>query len=227
VWRRGTFERANYDFPGPFAGKPIVPAILERDGAVRRRSSKIIEGLDPNLRRAFMRENVEPGAKLMTDMGATRMTDFVLHFIDHAEEYVRGKVHANGVENFWSLLRRGLSATYVSVEPHHLRAYVDEQAFRFNERKDDEAGRFVKALSQVKRTKLDLQGTGSRHDGASEASKSDHYSNRSEDNGNGRGRGEEARLAAPTLVASSFLRSAGYLLDGAEHWQFAQLKALA
>ncbi|MGP0084383.1 MAG: transposase [Steroidobacteraceae bacterium] len=55
--------------------------------------------------------------------------------IDHAETYVQGNVHTNGVENFWSLLKRGLKGTYVSVEPFHLARYLDEQAFRFNERK--------------------------------------------------------------------------------------------
>jgi len=137
--------------PGPFAGKSIVTAVLERDGEVR---AQIIEDLDPNVRRAFIRESAEKGSKLMTDMGATRMTDFVHQFIDHAEEYVRGEVHTNGVENFWSLLKRGLSGTYVSVEPFHLTAYVDEQAFRFNSRKDDDGGRFVKTLSQVSGRRL-------------------------------------------------------------------------
>jgi hypothetical protein len=75
-------------------------------------------------------------------------------FIDHAEEYVRGEVHTNGVENFWSLLKRGLSGTYVSVEPFHLTACVDEQAFRFNTRKDDDGDRFVRALSQVSGRRL-------------------------------------------------------------------------
>lgn len=137
--------------PGPFAGKSIVSAVLERDGEVR---AQIIEDLDPEVRRAFMRENIEPGAKLMTDMGATKMTCFVHQFIDHAEEYVRGEVHTNGIENFWSLLKRGIGGTYVSVEPFHLIAYVDEQAFRFNARKDDDGGRFVRALSQVSGRRL-------------------------------------------------------------------------
>ena len=55
--------------------------------------------------------------------------------VDHAVEYVRGEVHTNGMENFWSLLKRGLNGTYVSVEPFHLFRYVDEQAFRYNNRK--------------------------------------------------------------------------------------------
>lgn len=60
----------------------------------------------------------------------------VHEFIDHAVCYVNGKIHTNGLENFWSLLKRGLNGTYVSVEPFHLFRYLDEQAFRFNNRKD-------------------------------------------------------------------------------------------
>jgi hypothetical protein len=58
--------------------------------------------------------------------------------VDHAVEYVRGKVHANGLENFWSLVKRGLNGTYVSIEPFHLFRYLDEQAFRYNSPKDEE-----------------------------------------------------------------------------------------
>jgi hypothetical protein len=66
--------------------------------------------------------------------------------IDHAESYVRGKVHTNGLENFWSLLKRAIKGTYVNVEPFHLFRYLDEQAFRFNERGDNDGGRFLKAV---------------------------------------------------------------------------------
>src|SRR5437016_8215345 len=74
--------------------------------------------------------------------------------IDHAECYAKGRVHTNGLENFWSLLKRGLGGTYVSVEPFHLFRYVDEQAFRYNNRatKDNpltDADRFQYALSQI------------------------------------------------------------------------------
>ncbi len=75
--------------------------------------------------------------------------DYVHQFVNHAEEYVRGNVHTNGIENFWSLLKRGLKGTYVSVEPFHLFRYLDEQAFRYNERKDNDGGRFMRVLSQV------------------------------------------------------------------------------
>lgn len=68
----------------------------------------------------------------------------------HANEYVRGHIHTNGIENFWSLLKRGLTGTYIAVEPFHLQAYVAEQVFRFNNRKDmNDGARFVKVLSQV------------------------------------------------------------------------------
>ena len=77
------------------------------------------------------------------------MTDFAHQFIDHAEECVLGEVHTKGIENFWSLLKRGLSGTYISVEPFHLTAYVDEQAFRFNNCKTDDGDRFVKALAMT------------------------------------------------------------------------------
>ena len=54
--------------------------------------------------------------------------------INHTEKYVRGRVHTNGIENFWSLLKRGIGGTYVAVEPFHLDRYVDEQVFRYNNR---------------------------------------------------------------------------------------------
>lgn len=83
------------------------------------------------------------------------MTDFQHQFVDHAVEYVNGNVHTNGMENFWSLLKRALGGTYVSVEPFHLFRYLDEQAFRFNNRKDadgeplNDSDRFVIAMRQI------------------------------------------------------------------------------
>ena len=72
------------------------------------------------------------------------------HFvIDHAEKYADGQVHTNGLENFWSLLKRAIRGTYVSVEPFHLFRYLDEQCYRFNRRKLDDAGRFFLALFGV------------------------------------------------------------------------------
>jgi transposase-like protein len=136
---------------GPFVGKTIVSAVLERDGSVR---AQVLEDLNSDLRREFVRENVEEGSKFMSDMLSTRFTEFVHQFINHAHEYVRGEVHTNSVENFWSLLKRGLRGTYVSVEPFHLSAYVDEQCFRFNNRKANDGERFVRALSQIPTARL-------------------------------------------------------------------------
>jgi hypothetical protein len=69
--------------------------------------------------------------------------------IDHAERYVDGQIHTNGLENYWSLLKRTIGGTYVSVEPFHLFRYLDEQAFRFNERGGKDADRFDQLLKQV------------------------------------------------------------------------------
>ena len=69
--------------------------------------------------------------------------------MNHAEEYVRGNVHTNGIENFWALLKRGLKGTYISVEPFHLFRYLDEEPFRYNNRKIADGARFTQALSSV------------------------------------------------------------------------------
>lgn len=74
---------------------------------------------------------------------------YVHHVIDHAEAYADGQVHTNGLENFWSLLKRAIKGTYVSVEPFHLFRYLDEQAFRFNERGGSDASRFALALKGI------------------------------------------------------------------------------
>jgi len=77
-------------------------------------------------------------------------SDYEHKVIDHAERYVDGRVHTNGLENFWSLLKRGLKGTYVSVEPFHLFRYLDEQSFRYNYREDlNDRDRFDLAVSQV------------------------------------------------------------------------------
>ena len=79
---------------------------------------------------------------------------YVHNVIDHAEAYVDGQVHTNGLENFWSLLKRTLKGTYISVEPFHLGRYVDEQAFRFNEREGTDSDRFSAALRGIIGRKL-------------------------------------------------------------------------
>lgn len=135
-------------------GKTLVQAVLERDGEIR---AQIIYNTTTAERMAFLKQNVEDGARLMTDEGYQDRAfdaEFVHQFVNHEVKYVEGNVHTNGVENFWSLLSRTLHGTYVAVEPFHLSAYVDEQAFRFNNRKDNDAGRFLKALAMFPSARL-------------------------------------------------------------------------
>jgi transposase-like protein len=135
-------------------GKTIVQAVVERNGDVR---AQILENVSLKPRLDFLKANVEEGAKLMTDEGYDSPQfgeNFVHDFVNHEIEYVRGSVDTNNVENFWALLQRGLNGTYISVEPFHLSAYVDEQSFRFNNRKDNDSGRFVKALALVPTARL-------------------------------------------------------------------------
>jgi len=132
-----------------FVGKVAVMGLLERHGEVRLQ-------VVPNTRRAslgpIVKENIETGANVYSDNlpSYRNLNDEYIHqVIDHAVEYVRGNVHTNGIENFWSLLKRSLKGTYVSVEPFHLFRYLDEQAFRFNKRKATDFERFVEVVSMV------------------------------------------------------------------------------
>ncbi len=136
---------------GP-VGKAIVMGVLQRNtmedipGTARKRSKQdsqvrpiVLAEVRKTDTDAHIKENVATDAAgVFTDDGQhyRYLPDYAHEFIDHAEAYVRGRVHTNGIENFWSLLKRSLAGTYVSVEPFHLSAYVNEQAFRFNNRKD-------------------------------------------------------------------------------------------
>ena len=110
----------------------------------------------PNARRqtiqAEVRQHVAAGSHVFTDALLSYNglnSDYVHEAIDHAREYVRGNVHTNGLENFWCLLKRCFKGTYVSVEPFHLFRYLDEQAFRFNNREDNDGERFLKAVGGI------------------------------------------------------------------------------
>jgi transposase-like protein len=135
---------------GGVVGKVGIQGALERGGDVRLnviRDSRY-GTLIPNIR-----QNVEAGTHLFTDEASAYFDigpEFAHDVINHAEAYANGQIHTNGLENFWSLLKRNLSGTYVSVEPFHLFRYLDEQAFRYNNRKDmTDADRFSKALTQI------------------------------------------------------------------------------
>jgi len=133
---------------GP-SGKAIVAAVLQRGGKVRAR---VVKDCRRKSLHSLVRENVEVGSNVYTDAlkSYDGLGEFAHQVIDHAECYVRGNVHTNGLENFWSLLKRGIRGTYVSVEPFHLFRYLDEQAFRFNNREEaGDSGRFVAAMGQA------------------------------------------------------------------------------
>jgi len=123
--------------------------LLERHGEFRYE-------IVPSIRRAVLdgkvRKGVEPGTTVYTDaLPSYNELDIVYahKVIDHAEKYVEGEVHTNGLENFWSLLKRAIHGTYVSIEPFHLFRYLDEQAFRYNNREGSDQQRFAKVASSV------------------------------------------------------------------------------
>lgn len=114
---------------------------------------KVIQGTSARELQGFVRDNVEAGSAVYTDRfqsynGLSGM-GYEHGVVDHAEKYVDGLIHTNGLENFWSLLKRGLKGTYVSVEPFHLFRYLDERLFAFNERGLSDLQRFHKVLSAV------------------------------------------------------------------------------
>ena len=131
-----------------------VMGLLER--GTRERASRVKLQIIKTTRRAELHGNVRQyvlkGAEVHTDsLYAYRGldADYTHKVVDHAVEYVRGNVHTNGLENFWPLLKRTIKGTYVNVEPFHLFRYLDEQAFRFNERKADDQGRFLMAVQGI------------------------------------------------------------------------------
>ncbi len=128
------------------SGKVAVMGLLERHGKVK---TQVVPDTSSRTLQVEVRENVEPGSEVHTDaLRSYRGLDaeYIHNVVDHAERYVNGNIHTNGLENFWSLLKRGIKGTYVSVEPYHLFRYLDEQAFRFNEREGVDGERFVKTL---------------------------------------------------------------------------------
>ncbi len=135
-------------------GKVAVMGLLARhgqDGHSTMRVSVVESNRKPILQ-TKVRENVRLGAKVYTDelLSYDGLSgDYVHNVINHAEAYVDGQIHTNGCENFWSLLKRAIKGTYVSVEPFHLFRYLDEQAFRFNSRKLSDAARFALTAASI------------------------------------------------------------------------------
>jgi transposase-like protein len=144
-----------------FAEKTAVVGMLDRD--TRQVRAKMV----PNVKRETLQNEilaqVEGKSTIYTDgysgYDHLKAQEFIHDTVNHVDQYVKGQVHTQGIENFWSLLKRGLKGTYVAVEPFHLDRYLDEQVFRFNHRatKDnplDDADRFYIALAQVANKRL-------------------------------------------------------------------------
>src|ERR1019366_1285769 len=142
-------------------GKSIVMGMLERGKTVRATVQPVVGA------------NVEPGAQIYSDEHGEnwKMEEYQHSMVNHLEAYVDGNVHTNGMENFWSLLKRSIGGTYVSVEPFHLFRYVDEQAFRFNNRGPmNDAQRFSYAMRNIVGRRLTYaELTGKTEEGPSEA----------------------------------------------------------
>jgi|SRR5215469_13153894 len=136
--------------------KAAVWGILDREQ--REIRAMVVPNVNRKTLQAAVLNNVEHGSKIYTDEAAVYKslpTEYTHQFVNHLERYVDGRVHTNGLENFWSLTKRTLSGTYVAVEPFHLHRYLDEAMFRYNNRKDksgrslSEAERFTALLSQI------------------------------------------------------------------------------
>jgi transposase-like protein len=141
--------------------KTAVMGMLDRD--TREVRTKVIPTVKREVLQAEILRQVQGGGTVYTDRhvgyDGLKTQQFIHKTVTHLDEYVRGEVHTQGIENFWSLLKRTLSGTYVAVEPFHLDAYADEQAFRFNNRATkenplDDQDRFMLAVSQVSGKRL-------------------------------------------------------------------------
>jgi transposase-like protein len=143
------------------SNKTPVMGMLDRES--RQVRAKVIPNAKREVLQAEILRQIEKGSTVYTDGWAgydnLAAQEYIHETVTHMNEYVRGHVHTQGIENFWSLLKRGLNGTYVAVEPFHLGKYVDEQVFRYNNRatKDnplDDQDRFIALLSQVSGKRL-------------------------------------------------------------------------
>jgi transposase-like protein len=157
---RNQFQDSNTPMSSRYYGKTAVMGMLDRE------QRKVRANVVPNTKRETLQNiilnEVEHGSKLYTDQMVSydKLAEKYAHqVVNHLEGYVQGRVHTNGLENFWSLLKRSLHGSYVAVEPFHLFRYVDEQVFRYNNRgtrenKISDSDRFELALSQIAAKRL-------------------------------------------------------------------------
>jgi hypothetical protein len=132
------------------SGKAIVHGMLQRGGHIR---ASVVHNQTRERLQSQIQRQVAEGATLYTDTHVASQdglqADYIHEMIDHAEKYFEGRVHTNGIENFWSLLKRGLNGTYVAVARFHLQQCIDEQVLRFNKRKGSDATRLLAAMLSV------------------------------------------------------------------------------
>ncbi len=139
---------------GSPAHKSAVLGMVQRRGKVR---AKVVQSRDAETIRDFVTSNAEQGSDVMTDewRGYHNLRDVYTHeVINHSMTYVRDNVHTNSIENFWSLLKRTIKGTYVSVSPEHLQKYIEEQMFRYNEREGNDQQRFVSMIELISGKRL-------------------------------------------------------------------------
>ncbi len=160
---RSTLAKRVAQFATPYTGrnqnigKVAVMGLLERHGEAR---TMVVSNTKRKSLHGEVSKHVEQGSTVYTDAlrSYRRLEDEYTHnVINHAERYVDGHIHTNGIENFWSLLKRTLGGTYISVEPFHLFRYLDEQAFRFNRRKGTDADRFNALVSLITGKRLEYK----------------------------------------------------------------------
>ncbi len=141
-------------------GKTIVFGLLERNTGGSKVRTKVVFDRSRETLHGEIKTHVKAGAEVFTDAHRSYgglSPEYVHQFVDHAERYVDGNVHTNSMENFWCLLKRSIKGTYVSVEPFHLFRYLDEQAFRFNERKKTDGQRFLEVISLIRGKRLEYK----------------------------------------------------------------------
>jgi transposase-like protein len=146
-------RRASIVQRGPLMNKTVVHGMYDRQ--LRKVRAEIVPNVKRETLQNMLLKNIKYGSAIYTDSAVAYdkvVRTFVHEVVNHTNEYVRGQVHTNSIENFWSLLKRSLKGTYVCVEPFHLSRYVDEQVFRFNNRKDGDRKitdleRFATAMS--------------------------------------------------------------------------------
>jgi transposase-like protein len=161
-------------FVGPKPQKMHRDKRLERRLGIKARESTVVMGmLDrearevrakviPDVRRVTLQRQIlnqiAKKSTIYTDCATgydhLKASEFIHETVNHLNEYVRGQIHTQGIDNFWSLLKRELTGTYIAVEPFHMDRYVTEQVFRYNNRatKDNplnDADRFALAVSQI------------------------------------------------------------------------------